>query len=625
MEETVRMVQSAAQAGVEITAELLKILAPALAKGGLKLLGAGGKLLGYGIDKISDAKAEGTVSRKHLFAEAAREKTEVRHTESFPAEITTRLVEKAKENHIPISVNGDGASRSISYLERDKDIFAQIMQEWQQERLAPKEGRQGLKGFAISEQNIDAVKTHLEQNGVECWFTQSASGEIRCNFAAENVEKVNALMTDFKNTRSNIEENCKVTMNVPETERMTEIKAWIDELKNAEIGTDLRSETYDNLLSDMQNRGVEFPVYSENNNRIIEREMPEAKQTAGKAFWEKQGYTVNENAKGVEIIAPQMDESGNPVLDENGKQTFTNITVYDISETNAFEKSVEMKITELQREYDAEKIKAFEASESKDVVVYDGEKSITLNVDSNLRKSDVMAAMREEFGYSNVRAELAANKLADELGLGENFYAAPTQMSNPQKMQVNIRYSSDDITIRDVSFSALKLKDGENVRLNVTNGDKSVLIAPAELSDSELKSVFKEQLGMTDRQAEFAVSKARKIDAQIQKKLRETVYAHDGGQRSVNIERTSQNAFIVKAEETTKSYEFSQVNLEEKIAADFGIPAENAHRVVQKAQGQSVVQNKLRDNAEKKRKAVKAKNDPFKTQKADTGSKKVKR
>ena len=484
MEETVRMVQSAAQAGVEITAELLKLLAPALARGGIKILGAGGKLIGFGIDKatnaIIDAKAEGTVSRKHLFAEAAREKSEVKCTNCFPTDVTEKIVEKAKENHIPISVNGEGANRSISYLERDKDVVAQIMQEWQAERLAPKENIQGqsVTSFAIrDEQNVDAIKSQFEQNGVECWFTQNQNGNIRCNFKSADAEKAEIVIEDFKKTQSEITERCKIN-------------------------------------------------------------------------------SVN---------------SGNS---------------------------------------------------EKEAVISDGKKSVTINVDNNLRKSDVSGILREELGYTPVQAELAANKLADELGLGDDYFTPPSQMNNIDKMQVNIRYGSDDISIQDISFSAVKLSDGD-VRVNVTNGDNSVLVIPTELSDEELKTVFTERCGMSEIQAEKAVAKVRKIDAQIQNKHRETVFQHDT-QRAVNIERTSRNAFIVKADEKTKSYEFGQINLEEKIASDFGIPAKNAHNVVQKAQGQSVIQNRIRQNSEKKRKSDKLKNDPL-THNTNTSARKVKR
>lgn len=630
MEEAVQMVGSMARAGVEISVELLKILAPALVKGGVKIVGESGKLLGFGIKAastaISNARAEGTVSRKNLLLESAREKSPVESTGSFPSEVTDRLVAKAKEYKIPISVNGNGSLRSISYLERDKDIFAQVMNEWQAERLAPKGEKQTLKVIPVSEREMDSVKLQLEHNGVECWFTQSQDGKIKCNFKAENAEKVNALMEDYKSNRAEIDRNFNVTANVPENERQLEIKAQIAELENAQDSPEMRNQFYEEFAA---NTEIEFPAYSEKNMEIVHNAMPEATKVAGKAFWEKQGFAVNEGAKGVEIIAPQMDENGNPALDENGKQIFTTTTVYDISETNAFEKSsaqiLNNKIEELRAEYDAEKINAFNSSEDKTVVISDelSGNSIEISADSNLRKADVVAVLEEDFGYTPVQAELAANKLAEDLGLGENYFAAPNQMDNIAKMQVNIRYPSDDIALRDVSFSALKLKDGENVHITVTNGDNSVLVTPAELSDSELKTAFKEQLGMSDFQAEKAVAKARKIDSQIQSKLHETVYTRDEGQRTVGIERTSQNAFIVKSGNVTKSYDFNQINLEEKIAADFGIPSENARRVVQKAGNQSVIQNKIRTNSERKRKNAKTKQDPFQTK--GTSSKKVKR
>ncbi len=626
MEEAVQMVGTAARTGVEVTAELLKILAPALAKGGIKLLGAGGKLLGFGIDKAADAiafsNAEGTVSRKHLFAEAARAETSVLSTDSFPTEAVERMTEMAKEYKIPISVNGEGASRSISYLERDKDVLAQIMQDWQAERLAPRADRQGVTAFVVNDQrNLGAIKSQFEQSGVECWFTQNQNGEIRCNFKSEDLEKAKIVSENFKKTQGEIAEHCNIAANIPENARQADLRMQIEQLENAVPS----AETYNNILADMEKSGVEFPKYSENNMRIIKREMPDAKQIAGKAFWEQQGYKLNENAKGVEIVAPQMDDNGNPVLDENGKQTFTTTTVYDISETNAYEKTVQPKIDELRAEYDAEKAKAFAAAENKTVTVSNetNGKSVEINVDSKLRRSDVEDILREELGYSSVQAELAANKFGAELGLSDKFYTDHTQAENLDKIQVNIRYSSDDITIRDISFSAVKLSDGENVRLNIANGDNSVLIVPADMSDEELKTVFKEQLGMSEIQAEKAVEKSRRIDTQIQSKLRETVYDRDETQRTVNIERTSQTSFVVTTGEKNKVYDFSQIDLEKKIAEDFGIPAQNAHNIVQKAKNQSVVQNKIRANAEKKRKSDKLKNDPLKAR--DTGARKVKR
>lgn len=625
MEETVRMVQSAAQAGVEITAEMLKIIAPALAKGGMKLLGAGGKLLGYGIgkgiEKITDAASAGTVSRKHLLAESAKANCDVLSTDSFPSEAVERMVEMAKERGIPISVNGEGENRSISFLARDKDAMAQLLRDWETERLAPRGDRQSVTAFVVNDKrNLGIIKSEFEKNGVECWFTQNAKGEVLCNFRSNDLEKARIVSESFKQIQGEIADNFSVSPNVPETARMAELRTQIEQFENAAP----TAEAYNSVLEDMKNSGIIFPTYSERNTEIIEREMPDAKQVAGKAFWEQQGFTLNESAKGIEVIAPQMDENGKPVLDDNGKQTFTTVTVYDISQTDALENEKQMKLNELREEFNAERSKAFSEAENKSVTVTNEEngKSVEIAIDDKLRRSDVEEMLRENLGYSTVQAQIAANKLGAELGLPEDFYADHIQTANIERILVNIRYKSDDAALQDISFSAVKAKN-ESVMLNVENNGKTILIAPAELSDNELKSIFKEQLGMTENQAEKALEKTRKIDRQINAKLQETVYNHDES-RTVNIERTSSDAFTVTDGAKFKSYTFDQVNLDRRISEDFGIPTENAHNVVKKAKNQSVVQNKMRRSADAKRKAQKLKKDPF-AQGKDAAAKKVKR
>lgn len=470
MEEAVQMVGSAARAGVDIAAELLKILAPALAKGGLKILGAGGKLIGYGINKaassIDNAKAAGTVSHANLLVEAAKEKTSVKCTEiALPQSATDEIVRLAENYKIPIAINGNGASHTISYLERDADTFQQIMQDWQEKRFAPREGVIPMTTFTVNENEMSAIRGSFEQQGVECFFTRDQNGELRCAFDSADREKVELIKSEYLKSKSEID-----------------------------------------------------------------------------------------------------------------------------------------------------KIK-----------ISDGENNIEINIDKTTHKSDVEALFKENFGYDDVRAELAANKLADEFGLGETYFEPKVEASitqNIDKMMVDIKYSSDDISIRDISFSAVKLKGRENIQINIANGDEQVLVEPSALSDEELKTVFKEHLGMSELQAEKAVVKARKIDGQIMDRLRETVHTHTGSE-SLGIERTSSNSFIVKAGEQTKVYDFSQADLERVISEDFKIPAENAKSIISKAKSQSVVQNKIRENTNKKRKEAKLKNDPFKSE--NRSSKKVTR
>lgn len=638
MEEAVQMVGSAARAGVDIAAELLKILAPALAKGGLKILGAGGKLIGYGINKaassIDNAKAAGTVSHANLLVEAAKEKTSVKCTEiALPQSATDEIVRLAENYKIPIAINGNGASHTISYLERDADTFQQIMQDWQEKRFAPREGVIPMTTFTVNENEMSAIRGSFEQQGVECFFTRDQNGELRCAFDSADREKVELIKSEYLKSKSEIDK-IKISADIPETKKQLEIKSQIAELEEArgnlaDLSPEMRHEAYRELIAE---RKIEFPVYSEKNMEHIHEQMPDAVRVAGKAFWEKHGFQLNDNAKGIEINAPQMDEDGNSILDENGKQAFTKTTVYDISETNAPEminsenlNSINVKIDELKSEYKAESARAFAEAENKKVTISDGENNIEINVDKNTRKSDVEAIIKENFGYDDVRAELAANKLADEFGLGETYFEPKVEASitqNIDKMMVDIKYSSDDISIRDISFSAVKLKGRENIQINIANGDEQVLVEPSALSDEELKTVFKEHLGMSELQAEKAVVKARKIDGQIMDRLRETVHTHTGSE-SLGIERTSANSFMVKAGEQTKVYDFSQVDLEKAILEDFKIPAENAKSIVSKAKSQSVVQNKIRENTNKKRKEAKLKNDPFKSE--NRSSKKVTR
>ena len=638
MEEAVQMVGSAARAGVDIAAELLKILAPALAKGGLKILGAGGKLIGYGINKaassIDNAKAAGTVSHANLLVEAAKKNTSVKCTETaLPQSATDEIVRLAEEYKIPIAINGNGANHTISYLESDADTFQQILQDWQDRRFAPREGVIPMTTFAVNKNEISAIRTSLERQGVECFFTKSKNGELRCAFNSSDREKVELVKNEYLKCRSEVDK-IKMSTDIPETKRQLEIKSQIAELEKArselsELSPEMRGEAYRELIEE---RKIEFPVYTDKNIELIHEQMPDAVRVAGKAFWEKHGFQLNDNAKGIEINAPQMDEDGKPILDENGKQAFTQTTVYDISETNAPEiinseklTSINVKIDELKSEYKAESARAFAEAENKKVTISDGENNIEINVDKTTHKSDVEALFKENFGYDDVRAELAANKLADEFGLGETYFEPKVEASitqNIDKMMVDIKYSSDDISIRDISFSAVKLKGRENIQIHIANGDEQVLVEPSALSDEELKTVFKEHLGMSELQAEKAVVKARKIDGQIMDRLRETVHTHTGSE-SLGIERTSSNSFIVKAGEQTKVYDFSQADLERVISEDFKIPAENAKSIISKAKSQSVVQNKIRENTNKKRKEAKLKNDPFKSE--NRSSKKVTR
>ncbi|MDE7192974.1 MAG: hypothetical protein K2O14_03285, partial [Oscillospiraceae bacterium] len=395
------------QKAIEVALELIKLLAPLAEKLLSEMYHKSVNGVNFIGGKIANARAAGTVSNKALMAEAQKAQSPISSTSNFLARDAERITEKAKEYKIPIAIIGNGEKQTVEFLDRDKAVMEQIFSEVMQERIngAP----QSVKCFSVGENNIAAMKSAFEENGIECQFMGGKDGKVTCIYPAENAEQVAIIKEDYKKMHNVVAEHCQIAADIPETERMAEISARIEELKNAEIGSDLHSEAYDNVLSDMRNKGVQFPEYSENNNRIIEREMPEAKQAAGKAFWESQGFKLNEGAKGIEIIAPETDDKGNPVLDENGKQRFTTTIVYDISETNAYEKAIDADIDRLQGEYAAEKANAFVLSDKKEVAVSDGisGKSVTIDLDG-ATKDSVSQTLREQLGYSPAKADLAA-------------------------------------------------------------------------------------------------------------------------------------------------------------------------------------------------------------------------
>lgn len=590
---------SSSQKAIEVTAELIKLLAP-LAKSFI------GEVYHKSVDgvnavgsKIVNARAAGTVSNKGLIAEAQKAGSPISTTSNFLARDAELVAAKAKEYKIPVAIVGNGEKQTLEFLERDKGIIEQITNEIMQERLrgAP----ETIKCFSIGENNVTSMKALFEENGIECQFIKGTNGKISCIYPAENAEQVAVLKSDYKIAHTAVEMNCKFTPDIPENESQIAIRSQIEQLENSLENSEARGIFYEEISTD---ESIRFPEYSEKNMERVYEQMPDATRVAGKTFWEKQGYTVNENAKGVEITAPQLDDNGDPVLDGNGKQIFTSTTVYDISETNAFEKTIKQKIDDLERDYDTEKINAFSAAENKTVIISDetNGKSVEINVDGKLRKADVAEIMRNELGYSTVQADIAANKFCYDLGLDkERYFAAPTQLDNIDALKTNIRYERDDLTIRDIRFDAVNFKDGEDTHLIIQNGDKAVGLTPAKMSEAEMKEICISQLGLTEYQAEKVVDKAVKIDGQVRSRMEERTIDKRGISEELRIERTSDNTFTVSSRNKLKVYNFTTINNAEKIADHFNIPKENARNIVEKAKKQSVLQNKIQNAAKKKK------------------------
>lgn len=117
-----------------------------------------------------------------------------------------------------------------------------------------------------------------------------------------------------------------------------------------------------------------------------------------------------------------------------------------------------------------------------------------------------------------------------------------------------------------------------------------------------MKTLCVSKLGMSEYQADKAVSKAVKIESQTRSKIEERTVNKQGISKEMHIERTGDNVFSVSMGGKSRTYNFSTVGVEEKIARNFDIPLENARNAVAKAKKQSVIQNKINNAVSKKKK-----------------------
>lgn len=222
-----------------------------------------------------------------------------------------------------------------------------------------------------------------------------------------------------------------------------------------------------------------------------------------------------------------------------------------------------------------------------------------------MNKAQTMQMLQEQFGYSEAKADLAANKICRDLGLDKKkFYANTQQYDNLNSLKTNIRYQSDDLTLRDVRFDAVNFKDGGTTHIVIQNGDKSAALTPDRMTETEMMNICTNQLGMSEYQAQKAVEKSTKINRQVNSQIEERGVSKDGISHTVQIERSTKDTFLVRLGDKSKTYNFNTINVADKVARDFGIPKENAQRIVEKAKQQSALQNKIQNVIKKKKKAA---------------------
>lgn len=237
-------------------------------------------------------------------------------------------------------------------------------------------------------------------------------------------------------------------------------------------------------------------------------------------------------------------------------------------------------------------------------------KSISFVNENNrpLTKSQVMQTLQEQFGYSNVQADLAANKLCDDLQLDNKAYLSHNaQLEQINALKTNIKFENDSILLSGNTFSAVNFKGGTGTHIFITNGDKGAALTPGSMTETEMKNICITSLNMSEQQADEAVKKSLKIDSQINSKLKETTIYREGGSQTVNINRTSHSSFSVMVGKTKRMYDFNDKDLAAKMCKDFGITEGKAQNIIDKAKKQGTIGNKVHDGLKKAADTIKPK------------------
>lgn len=237
-------------------------------------------------------------------------------------------------------------------------------------------------------------------------------------------------------------------------------------------------------------------------------------------------------------------------------------------------------------------------------------KSISFVNEQNkpLTKAHVMEVMEEQFSYTKSQAEMAANKLCDDLKLDKKtFIAHNEQLDNINAFKTNIKFDSDSILLKGNTFSAVNFKGGTGTHIFITNGNKGAALSPSSMTETEMKNICITSLSMSEQQADETVKKSLKIDSQINSKLKETTIFRDGGTQTVNINRTSHSSFSVMVGKTKRMYDFNDKDIAAKMCKDLGITEGKAQNIINKAKKQGTIGNKVHDGLKKATDTIKPK------------------
>ncbi len=270
-------------------------------------------------------------------------------------------------------------------------------------------------------------------------------------------------------------------------------------------------------------------------------------------------------------------------------------------------------------------------SVNKDFNIGNREKRYTLT-DKNTDKTIVLSPLptkekfmricREQFGFDDCKAMMAANKFESGLsGIQLSHFRKDTrQVELLNNFDRNVRLKDESLLVKPFTFTRANFSSDSVNRYLVSNGEKAVALIPDKMSREEMTDTVRYKLGVTDPETVKAlVDKTAKIEAanKITEIKKEAEIAKREG--NISIERRSEKFFEASQGAVKRSYDLTDKKQSVRaLQKDFGISEEKAERIFQKAKNQSPLQNDFHKMAEKSKANAKVK--PIKEKKPSKGA-----
>lgn len=239
-------------------------------------------------------------------------------------------------------------------------------------------------------------------------------------------------------------------------------------------------------------------------------------------------------------------------------------------------------------------------------------KKLTMNFCTKAKLERVLC---ERMGYGNVKAVETANALTSKLtGKQREYYLSGSrQLEEMEYYEKDIKFSNENVLTDKFSFEKMKFREEDTPKLMITDGGGNFVVLSGNNSDrSEAEKNIRRYLKIEDNETVKAVmSKAERLGfVEEPKQIQFKEYL---------IEREIQLAFTVRGGSSVVRLDLNGKETAKKQLMDsFGMTAQKADKIIEKAQKQKISNNLLR----KARKKVKQSADTLRSKTIERGSRK---